>query len=527
MADPLDKTISELPVDASLDGSEIVPVVQNGNKRTTAGAIAALAPGTDLSYDPATRILSSSTGADAAPLPVVSSTVAGLVPPGWVSGAEAATLPHIHGNLAGILYEHVRNDSGAAMAALMPYHVVGSQGDTDRVLIVPADPGTPGSMPASGILPLPLTANQDGHGALGGVLTGVNTAAWPSGTVLYVAVGGGLTDQPPAAGAQSVAIVGRSHATTGTLALLSSPSLARVAFTGAYGDLLGLPTLGTAAAADTGDFATPAQGAKADSAVQPSALIDYVQTTDSRLTDEREWSAATVPQAEAEEGIATTRRAWTAQRVRQATASWWTGASTAAGRVLVTAENVAAQRTVLGVAPKRGIPAGALITSPGITVLTTQGAVAGQVRYGSPIYLDDTYAPLQLLARTSSGHTGTSTIQLGIYALSATTYAPGDLLFASSVVTADAANTNYGVSFSGQMFSGWIILAFLLVSASGSPQFQGTGTNTISFGAPFFTATNTGGQLISSWMQGGTSLPATANPTALTGTPLPVAFLLF
>jgi len=43
-------------------------------------------------------------------------------------------------------------------------------------------------------------------------------------------------------------------------------------FSGAYGDLTGTPTLGTAAAADTTDFATAAQGVKADSAVQPAGL---------------------------------------------------------------------------------------------------------------------------------------------------------------------------------------------------------------------------------------------------------------
>lgn len=42
--------------------------------------------------------------------------------------------------------------------------------------------------------------------------------------------------------------------------------LATVATTGAYGDLTGKPTLGTAAAAATGDFATAAQGATADAA---------------------------------------------------------------------------------------------------------------------------------------------------------------------------------------------------------------------------------------------------------------------
>lgn len=54
------------------------------------------------------------------------------------------------------------------------------------------------------------------------------------------------------------------------------------------------------------------------STAQAAALAGKVDTSDSRLTDSREWTASTVTQAEAEAGVATTRRAWTAQRVRQA-----------------------------------------------------------------------------------------------------------------------------------------------------------------------------------------------------------------
>ena len=49
----------------------------------------------------------------------------------------------------------------------------------------------------------------------------------------------------------------------------------------------------------------------------------FVLTTDTRLTDSREWIATTISQAEAEAGSATTRRAFTAQRVRQAIVGWW------------------------------------------------------------------------------------------------------------------------------------------------------------------------------------------------------------
>jgi hypothetical protein len=242
-----------------LAGTELVYTVQGGaERRTTAAAIAALAAATNLSYDPATRLLSSSTGADVT-LPLVSTTAAGLVPSGWLTGAEAATLPHIHGALAGVVYEHVRNVSGATMAAMTPYHVVGSQGDTDRVQIVPADSSDPQTMPASGILMTALANNEDGHGVIAGVPTGLNTVANPSGTTLYVGTGV-LTATAPAANVQAIAVVGRSHASTGTLSMLQGPSLALVAYTGAYGDLIGRPTLGTAAAAATTDFAPAAQG---------------------------------------------------------------------------------------------------------------------------------------------------------------------------------------------------------------------------------------------------------------------------
>lgn len=77
-----------------------------------------------------------------------------------------------------------------------------------------------------------------------------------------------------------------------------------------------------------------------------------VDGDDARLSDSREWTAATVGQTEAEEGTSTTRRAWTALRVAQAIAAqvsaWWTAYSTVAGRAIVTAADASAQRTALG-----------------------------------------------------------------------------------------------------------------------------------------------------------------------------------
>jgi hypothetical protein len=132
----------------------------------------------------------------------------------------------------------------------------------------------------------------------------------------------------------------------------ASLGLAAVASSGAYGDLSGRPTLGTAAATDASAYATAAQGAKADTAVQPaglaSTLIGYVQTGDSRLSDSREWSAATVSQDTAEAGTSTTRVAYNPLRVFQSIAAYIAANFSATGQAMATAVNAAAARTTLG-----------------------------------------------------------------------------------------------------------------------------------------------------------------------------------
>jgi hypothetical protein len=135
---------------------------------------------------------------------------------------------------------------------------------------------------------------------------------------------------------------------------------------------------GTTKDASTQDIANLAAGAISSAVAAHVAAADphpgyltaaegdaaYVGVGDARLADAREWTAATIGQAEAEAGTATTRRAFTAQRVRQAIAAWWTGASTAAGRAMVEALDAAAQRTLLGLGTA---------DSPSFTGLTITG----------------------------------------------------------------------------------------------------------------------------------------------------------
>ena len=72
------------------------------------------------------------------------------------------------------------------------------------------------------------------------------------------------------------------YATSGSAEILNKPTLATVATSGSYNDLSNKPTLGTAAATSSSDYATAAQGTKADTASQlghTHALSDLTQSS--------------------------------------------------------------------------------------------------------------------------------------------------------------------------------------------------------------------------------------------------------
>ena len=124
----------------------------------------------------------------------------------------------------------------------------------------------------------------------------------------------------------------------------------------------------------------------------------YAGLSDARLSDAREWTAATIEQAEAEAGTATTRRAFTAQRVRQAIAAWWIGASTEAGRAMAQALDATAQRTLLGLGTAAAANTGDFApASQGVTNGNSHdhnGGDGAQIAYSSlsglpPVVLSD------------------------------------------------------------------------------------------------------------------------------------------
>jgi len=197
-----------------------------------------------------------------------------------ITGSGAVVIPHIHGSIAGDFYVHVRNTSGGSLAAGTPVYATGSVGDTDRLTVAACDPTDPAKMPAIALLKTTLANNDDGDGVVLGELRPFNTGGFQIRDRLYVGTGG-LQATPPASGiVQAVGSVARVNAETGTILVGISAAMAKVGISGAYADLSGLPTLGTAAATDAADYATAAQGALADSATQPGDLAAVATSGD-------------------------------------------------------------------------------------------------------------------------------------------------------------------------------------------------------------------------------------------------------
>lgn len=149
-------------------------------------------------------------------------TAPGSIPdPLTVNNLTVSTLltaAHIHGNVAGSLYIHVKNTSNTTLAKGTPVYAVGAVGDTTTLEVAAADSADPAKSPAIGILDEQLIHNASGHAVMFGEITGVNTGGYAIGDELYLASGGGLTSTRPTSGyVQSLAVVGRVHASTGTI----------------------------------------------------------------------------------------------------------------------------------------------------------------------------------------------------------------------------------------------------------------------------------------------------------------------
>ena len=206
---------------------------------------------------------------------------------------------------------------------------------------------TAGAIGSSGLTMTAGVLGQTGAGAP--LVLSLSGLMIVNGVLTVTASGSGTVTSVGMSVPTGLSVTGSPITTTGTLAL---------AFAAGYS----LPLTASQASWD-------AAAALAATAVQPAGLTSYVQTSDARLSDSREWSATTISQAEAEAGTATTRRAFTALRVFQAVAAWWAATASATGQALATAASAAAARTTLGL--------GSLATQSGTFSGTSSGTNTG------------------------------------------------------------------------------------------------------------------------------------------------------
>ena len=115
------------------------------------------------------------------------------------------------------VYETVKNVSGAPIQKGTPLAVVAGQTSGNLSDVVPADASDPARMPAIFIANADIADEAEGEAVLFGNLTGVNTELYESGTIVYVAPGGGWTADKPIWPnlIQNLGVITKQHPTNG------------------------------------------------------------------------------------------------------------------------------------------------------------------------------------------------------------------------------------------------------------------------------------------------------------------------
>ena len=134
---------------------------------------------------------------------------------------------HIHGDLAGLVYFHVKNTTASIIPNGTPVYITGTVGSTQVAEIAPADASNSAKMPAIGITDGDIGVNANGHTVIVGDLDGQNTNAYSINQPLYVASGGGLTGTRPTGASDVIQVVGhvaRVNTNTGGIVVACGPS---------------------------------------------------------------------------------------------------------------------------------------------------------------------------------------------------------------------------------------------------------------------------------------------------------------
>lgn len=150
----------------------------------------------------------------------------GLIPAGGVEGQIIAKVTDANhdiqwiDNYTGDLRIIAKNDSGVTISKGQAVMAVGAVGDRIEIAKAVAD-GSVSSKYMLGLASQDILDSEEGYVQMLGEIRNLNTSAYAIGTILYInpASVGGLTSTKPTAPnlAESVAIVTRSHASTGIL----------------------------------------------------------------------------------------------------------------------------------------------------------------------------------------------------------------------------------------------------------------------------------------------------------------------
>ncbi len=144
-------------------------------------------------------------------------TISALTEGGSVVISSTLIASHIHGNLAGNVYTHAR--AVGTLTKGDPVYVSGYHGSGTTLIpeVSKADASAFNTIPAVGIVDANVTNGSNCHVVIIGTITELDTDAYEINTPLYVADGGGLTDQKPSSNAQTVAVVERSNSNNGAI----------------------------------------------------------------------------------------------------------------------------------------------------------------------------------------------------------------------------------------------------------------------------------------------------------------------
>lgn len=225
LQDGLGNRITELDITASnsISASHSVTADSSSVSNTSISASYATAADTSISssYALTASFALNAGGADTGSLLVTASATDATL---TFTKGDGSTFDVTVNNVTDSLYSQNtvttgKNLEGTEILKGTPLYFTGSGTQGNLVGVYLADAGNPDRMPAGGIAGEDIASGAEGVVLLDGYIGGVNTSAFQSGDQVYVAVGGGYTNQRPTGSTNQVQFLGnieKSHPNNGS-----------------------------------------------------------------------------------------------------------------------------------------------------------------------------------------------------------------------------------------------------------------------------------------------------------------------